>query len=126
MNLKSGSLVALLFIFTGFAHGATSGQRLSIQVSPAMAFAPALLTIRTTLEPSDDNRRLEIAVDSPDYRRSTEIPLDGKNAQRVTIVELKNVPTGLYEVRAVLVGPGGPIATTMQLVKIEPSAGHAR
>ena len=60
------------------------------------------------------------------YHRSSEIPLDGKNAQRVNVVELKGLPTGLYEVRAVLVGPGGPIANSMQLVKVEPAAGYSR
>lgn len=41
-------------------------------------------------------------------------------------VRVENVPTGLYEVRAVLMGPGGPIAKTMQLVKVEPAAGSTR
>ncbi|HEV8318670.1 MAG TPA: hypothetical protein VGQ10_14745 [Vicinamibacterales bacterium] len=53
-------------------------------------------------------------------------PLDGRNSQRTSVFELRNVPTGLYEVRAVLMGPGGPIAKTMQLVKVEPAAGSTR
>ena len=40
-----------------------------------------------------------------------------------TLLELKGVPAGLHEVRAVLVSVAGPIANTMQLVKVEPSAG---
>src|SRR6185295_18774367 len=110
------STVAFLGVFVLIAPHLSGGQRLAIRVSPAVALAPALVTVRTTIEPSDDNRMLTIAVDSPTYHRSSEIPLDGKNAQRMNVVEVKGLPTGLYEVRAVLVGPSGPIANSMQLV----------
>ena len=120
------STVAFLGAFVLIAPHLSGGQRLAIRVSPAVALAPALLTVRTTIEPSDDNRILNIVVDSPTYHRSSEIPLDGKNAHRVNVFEVKSVPPGLYEVRAILVGPGGPIANSMQLVKVEPAAGHTR
>jgi hypothetical protein len=100
-----------------------AGPRVAIRVSPAVAFAPAILTVRTTVEPSDENRMLSIEVDSSTYRRTSEIPLDGKNAQRTSVIELRDVPIGLYEVRAILAGPSGPIARTMQLVKVEAAAG---
>ena len=103
-----------------------AGPRIAVRVSPAVASAPAILTVRTTVEPNDQNRMLTIEVDSSTYRRTSEIPLDGKNSQRTSVVELRDVPTGLYEVRAVLVGPRGPIATAMQLVKVAPSAGNDR
>ena len=108
------------------APGASGGQRVAIRVSPAVAFAPAVLTVRATVEPNDDNRMLSIEVDSSTYRRTSEIPLDGRNAQRTSTVELRDVPPGLYEVRAVLVGPGGPIAKSMQLVKVDAAAGSQR
>jgi hypothetical protein len=41
-------------------------------------------------------------------------------------MEVRDVPTGLYEVRAVPVGLSGPIAKTMQLVKVERAAGSNR
>src|SRR5262245_38692514 len=114
---------ALLAAFTLGGHDAKAGQRLSIRVSPAVSLAPALLRITTTVEPSDDNRLLNIEIESPEYSRRSEITLDGKNAQRVSMLEVKSVPSGLYEVRAVLVGPSGTIAQTMQMVKVEPAAG---
>ena len=118
--------VAFAAILSALALSAHAGQRVSIRVSPAMAFAPALLTVRTTVEPSDENRMLSIEIDSPAYRRTSEIPLEGRNSPRTSVFELRGVPTGLYEVRAVLVGPSGPIARTMQLVKVEPAAGSTR
>jgi hypothetical protein len=116
-------LVAALCAFALAAPHLNAGQRLAMRVSPAVALAPAFVTVRITIEPSDNNRMLNIEVDSSAYRRSSEIPLDGRNTPRVTVLEVKDLPTGLYEVRAVLMGPGGPIAHTMQLVKIEPAAG---
>jgi hypothetical protein len=117
------SFVAIVAAFTLGGHEAHAGQRISIRVSPAVALAPAFLRVQTTVEPNDDNRFLDIEIDSPAYRRSSEITLDGKNAQRVSLLEVKGVPSGLYEVRATLVGPSGPIAHTMQIVKVEPAAG---
>jgi hypothetical protein len=124
--MKKLSTVALLCVFAVAAPRLNGSQRLAIRVTPAVALAPAVLTIRATIEPSDDNRRLNIEIDSSTYHRSSEIPLDGKNSQRLNVVELKGLPTGLYEVKAVLVGASGPIANSMQLVKVEPSAGNTR
>jgi len=121
--MKALLLVALLSTVAITVLPIEAGPRVAIRVSPAVAFAPAVLTVRTTVEPSDNNRMLSIEVDSSTYRRSSEIPLDGKNAQRTSVIELRDVPIGLYEVRAVLVGQSGPIARTMQLVKVEAAAG---
>jgi hypothetical protein len=117
-------LVAVLFAFVLAAPHLIAGQRLALRVSPAVALAPAFVTVRITIEPSDNNRMLNIEVDSSTYHRSSEIPLDGRRTPRLTVFEVKDLPTGLYEVRAVLVGPDGPIAHSMQLVKVEPAAGY--
>lgn len=121
--MKRVALLAVLLAVAAMVQRLGAGPRVAIRVSPAVAFAPAMLTVRTTIEPSDDNRMLTIEVDSSSYSRTTEIPLEGKNAQRTNVIELRDVPSGLYEVRAVLTGPGGPIARTMQLVKVEPAPG---
>ena len=123
--MKKISTLAFLLAVVVSAPPLSGGQRLSIQVSPAVALAPAFLTVRTTIEPSDDNRLLNVEVDSSSYHRSTEIPLDGKNSPRMNVFEIKGLPPGLYEVRAVLVGATGPVANTMKLVKVEPAAGHS-
>lgn len=115
--------VAILATVFCVASGVGAGQRLAIRVTPAVAMAPAVLTIRATIEPSESNRVLLIEVDSASYHSRSELPLDGKSAPRLNVVELRDVPTGLHEVRAVLVGSAGPIASSMQLVKVEASAG---
>jgi len=124
--MKKFLVLALLSLAGPNVSSLHAGPRVAIRVSPAVAFAPAVLTVRATVEPSDDNRMLSIEVDSSTYRRTSEIPLEGKNSQRTSVMEVRDVPTGLYEVRAVLVGSSGPIAKTMQLVKVEPAAGSNR
>jgi len=118
--------IRLLILVACATVEATGDQRLKVSVSPAVALAPAAVTVRTLVEPNDANRALNIIVSSAGYARSSEIPLEGKRSQRLNVFELRDIPTGLYEVRATLVGPSGPLATAMQLVKVEPAAGRSR
>lgn len=121
--MKKLAAIGLLTCVAAATTQVTAAQRLAIRVSPAVALAPASVTVRATIEPNDANRALQITVSSPSYVRTSEISLDGRNAQRVNVFELKDVPTGLYEVRAILVGTTGQVASAMQLVKIQPAPG---
>ena len=125
-SMKKVLRLALISLVAASAARLQAGPRIAVRVSPAVAFAPAVLTVRATVEPHDENRMLNIEVDSSTYRRTSEIPLQGKSSQRTMVVELREVPYGLYEVRAVLIGLSGPVATTMKLVKVEPAAGSNR
>ena len=85
-----------------------AGERMTMKVSPAVAFAPANLVVRTTVEADADNRSIEIVAESPDFYRSSEIQLEGDKAARTTTFEFRSLPSGTYEVRAKLIGPDGP------------------
>jgi hypothetical protein len=76
--------------------------RLSMKVSPAVAFAPANLTMRATIVPDSRNRILQITAESDDYYRSSDIQLDGERAPRTTLVYFRSVPGGVYQVSALL------------------------
>ena len=121
--MKHFVTVAMRATLVSLAVNVGAGPRLAIRVSPAVAMAPADLTVRATIEPSERNRLLTVDVDSATYHRRSELPLDGRSAPRQNVIELRDVPSGLHEVRVVLVGPEGPIASSMQLVKVEASAG---
>lgn len=121
MNRLATTGVLIVLAGASAMHG---DQRLTVKVSPAMALAPASVTIRAIVAPSDANRSLSIVVISSDYVRASEVPLDGKSAPRVNVFELRDLPTGLYEVRATLMGESGRIAATTQLMKVERSPGH--
>ena len=85
----------------------TARESVAIRVSPAVAFAPADLIIRTTVEPDERNRALEIVADSGVFYRSSVIQLEGERAPKTTTVTFHGVPAGEYEMAAVLIGERG-------------------
>jgi hypothetical protein len=89
------------------ATRADVGERLTMAVSPAQSFAPTNLTIRVHVKPDAENRALEIVAESGDYYRSSRIQLDGNEASRTFVVELRSLPGGDYEVRGSLVDASG-------------------
>lgn len=84
-----------------------ANARLSMKVSPAVAFAPANLTTRATVVPDSRNRILQVTAESDNYYRSSDIQLDGERAPRTTLVYFRSVPGGVYQVSALLKGEGG-------------------
>jgi hypothetical protein len=95
----------------GLALWATTGivgkESVSITVSPAVSFAPAHLVIRTSVEPNENNRAMEVVADSELFYRSSTIPLEGDRAPKTTIVQFASVPSGTYQVTASLIGADG-------------------
>lgn len=115
MNVK-GFLPLLLLALTFPAH---ARERVSLRVSPVVAFAPANLLVRATVDVNAENRSLEIIAESVDFYRSSEITLDGDRAPRVTQLQFKSLPGGAYQVRAVLRGvERREIATTETEVNV--------
>lgn len=84
-----------------------AGERITLKVSPAVAFAPANLIVRATILADADNRAVEIIAESDDFYRSSEIQLEGEKAARTNMFEFRSLPPGTYEVRANLVGANG-------------------
>jgi hypothetical protein len=106
---------------------ANADGKLSMKVSPAVAFAPANLIVRTTIASDADNRAIVIVAESADFYRSSEMQLDGEHAPKTNIIQFRSLPMGEYSVRAVLKGQGGrELASTAQTVNIVDSASTAR
>ena len=84
-----------------------AGEKITMKASPEISFAPALLTVRTVIEPDPDNRALEITIDSADFYRSSLIQLEGDQAPRTSVVQFRSVPGGSYMISARLLGQGG-------------------
>jgi len=82
-------------------------ERISMQVSPAMSFAPANLLIRTRVEPDADNRAMEVIAESGEFYRSSAIQLEGDRAPRTVTFEFRSLPPGEYQVTAVVIGTDG-------------------
>lgn len=123
LAILAASACACLVAGAGTLNG---GQPLTLQVSPAMAPAPAFIRVRAVVEANDENRWLDIVAQSSDFFRSSRVDLDGRNAPRLQVFEFPNLPSGSYEVSAVLVGTGGKRATMTRLVKVIPMFGSGR
>ena len=97
-------LSALLSLTT---ISATGGEQLRIAASPIMSFAPSNLRVLTRLVPDAENRTLDVIVDSGEFYRSSQIPLEGEKAPAVITVEFRDLPKGEYEVAGVLTDSAG-------------------
>jgi hypothetical protein len=91
-----------------------AGARMTLKVSPAVAFAPANMIVRTMIEANAQNRAVAIVAESPEFYRSSEIQLDGEHAPRTTTFEFRSLPPGAYEVTATLIGSDGSALATVR------------
>lgn len=107
----------------GALHGS---ELLKLQISPLVAQAPGLITIRTVVDASDENRSLEVVAQSSDVTRRSTIDLEGRSAARVNVFSFAHLPAGEYEVSAVLTGTNGVRATIAQTVLVMPGPGSRR
>jgi hypothetical protein len=93
----------VLGVFLVSAWPLNAGERLNISVSPGVALAPATVMVRASIEADSENRALQIVAESPEFYRCSEIPLEGAQAPRTTVVELRDLPGGTYTVTAILI-----------------------
>jgi hypothetical protein len=91
-----------------------ANDRLALRVSPTVSFAPANLVVRATVEANQENRAIEIVAESDDFYRSSQMQLDGDRAPRTTLFEFRSLPTGSYQVRAILRDVSGKEITSTQ------------
>jgi hypothetical protein len=103
--MKAKMLLAGLLALPAISSGAE--ERLTMRVSPAVAYAPANLIVRTSVAADSANRSMEIIAESDDFYRSSEIQIDGERAAKTTQIEFRSVPGGAYSVTAILKGANG-------------------
>ena len=124
--MRSVALIAVTagLCLTSGSPALEGAQALRLNVSPTVAPAPAMVRVRAMVEPSDDNRFLEIVTESRDFFRSSRVDLSGLTAPRLAVFEYPNLPPGIYEVRGVLIGTTGKRATALQIVNIVQMVGR--
>src|SRR5256885_5735209 len=84
-----------------------AGEWITIAVSPRQSIGPTNLTVRLRVEPSADNRALQVVADSGEFYRSSQIQLEGERAARTIVVEFREVPSGEYQISGVLLNSLG-------------------
>ena len=77
-------------------------EKLSLRVTPNVSSAPSNVIVKATIAKDAANRWLSIEADSGTFYRSSAIQLDGDKAPTVTEIRLSNLPSGEYNVSAVL------------------------
>jgi hypothetical protein len=115
---KSFTLFAVCSCLALTGAPLTGEETLTVKVTPAAALAPAFVRVRATVGLHDDNRALVIIAESDDFYTSSEIPLNGRHAPRVSVVEYPNLPMGFYRVTGILIGPRGQRAIASQRVNV--------
>lgn len=104
MAMKRAMLMALV-LSPVWAQAA--GSDLSVRVSPQRGLAPADVAVTVTLAADDDNRLLEVVVESPLFYEATAIDLDGARSPRVRDVRFRHLPAGDYEVKVLVTDAEG-------------------
>ena len=124
MKLRA-TLFGILMLTSTLPLGA--GERITVKCSPAIAFAPANLIVRAMIESDAGNRAVQIVAESDDFYSSSEVQLNGENAPRTNMFELRSLPPGLYDVKATLIGSGGERrATAHSQINVIAVGGHGR
>jgi hypothetical protein len=77
-------------------------ERLRIAVSPAQSFAPGFIRVRVRIEPSVENRSLEVIADGEQFYRSSQIQLEGDRSPATFNLEMRSLPEGEYRVSGIL------------------------
>jgi hypothetical protein len=122
-----GALIGLMILMWDVPAINEAEERLTLRVSPAVAFAPANLVVRTTVEPDPSNRSMEIIAESSEFYRSSEIQLDGESGPRTSVFQFRSLPSGEYMVKAILKGAGGrELASADRQVNVVESGAAAR
>ena len=102
--MKTFGLLFGFFVLTSSSLGAGAG--LTVQ-APRVMLAPGHLVVETVVEPDSANRAIQVVAESPDWYRSSEVQLDGGTAPRKNTFEFNGLPTGTYQIHAMLLGSGG-------------------
>lgn len=123
MKVRGLLVIAVLFLLT---LPAGAGDKLTMKVSPAIAFAPANLVVRAYVTADPDNRAISVVAESDDFYRSSEVQLDGDKAPRTNVFEFRSLPTGTYQVSAMLIGTNGQRALVRSQLNVMASGAGDR
>lgn len=79
-----------------------------IRLSARFVTASELVRSLVRVAPHQDNRVLRVELDSPDFFRSSDVPLEGELAARNHFFSWKSLPPGSYTLIVTVMGTDGP------------------
>jgi hypothetical protein len=107
MSWPTALLVAAVVVSSG-APLPAAHDRLRVTLTPQISYEPGAVRIVAYVAPDADNRRLVVEAESGAHFTSSDVPLDGDRQPIATIVWLKNLPAGQYELQVRLEQGRGP------------------
>lgn len=98
-----GATTARIAALLGVIASTTwAAEPVEVRVSSAFVLEGSNVRVTVRIVPDKDNRFLTIQADSSDYYRSSRIQLSGDEAPLIHTMMLRSLPSGVYEVRAIL------------------------
>jgi hypothetical protein len=79
-----------------------AAEPVEVRVSSPFVLEGANVHVTVRIVPDEDNRFLTIQAESLDFYRSSRIQLSGEEAPLIHTMLLRSLPSGSYEIRAVL------------------------
>jgi hypothetical protein len=123
--MKKAQRVAAVscFVLLCVATRLDSTAALKMDVTPSISRAPASVQVRVVINAGPDDREFHLAAESGSFYRSSAIALDGASSGGLNVFELKDLPSGTYEISGVLVDAHGPRARVLRTLRVEPGLG---
>lgn len=79
------------------------GDRLTVQVSPRVCFAPCTVRVRVQADRHPENRQVTVEVAGERYESTSAVLMDGDASPRtLPYFWFRDLPPGLYRVEAIL------------------------
>ena len=94
------SILTAALVSTAGPLVATANDVVEIRLRGRYYAEPATVQLTIAVEPNAENRRLLVEAESAEMYRSSEITLDGAGAERLHLLEFKNLSAGDYVVSA--------------------------
>jgi hypothetical protein len=114
------SAIAIAAALTVGVHLAAR-DALTLRVAPAVGSEPADLDVQAFVEADEDNRSLEIQLESDALIRRSTIELNGIRAPHVSQFHFRGLPAGTYHVLASLGGSTGVRARATRTIVVIPT-----
>ena len=103
MSIPSSCTVQIAVVLGVIASTtAWAAEPVEVRVSSAFVLEGSNVQVTVRIVPDENNRFLTIQADSPEYYRSSRIQLSGDEAPLIHTMMLRSLPSGVYEVRAIL------------------------
>lgn len=76
------------------------GLAIALRVTPLVSFAPATVTIQVRVHPEPSDRQVQVVVESESFSRLSRWTIDPEHCPALFSYPLKDLPAGIYSVRA--------------------------